>query len=177
MRNKNDQGEGNSVQNQQFYKSTLEAMREQESARHSATKEKIKEAMARPQAKTHDEGFKKVEKPAIPPSHDKTQEEQELEEISIAGRTKMTVPKKGSQDALAKAELDVGSPPKQKTEPKTDEQIEADEKRAREAEAKSELNLILKKAPGTLLSIPVGKDPVPPWLDNNEEFRLMFLHL
>ncbi|KAJ6150810.1 hypothetical protein N7470_007404 [Penicillium chermesinum] len=138
-------GEGRSVQNQQFYRSTLEAMRAKEAARHLATKEKIQEAMARPQA-VHG-GHEKAEKVAVPVVKEKGSDEQDTEEVSIAGRTKMTVPKKGSQDS-SNAELD----PSSFAHPSSEEQKEAEDRKAREAEAKSELNYILKQAPVIIFS-------------------------
>lgn len=119
-------------------------MKAKEAARHSATKEKIQEAMARPQAGGYSDPYAKVEKPVIPSKEKESDKEmEELEEISIAGRTKMTVPKKGSQDSLVDPALDPSS-----FSESTEEQKEAAARKVREAEAKAELNVILKKAPG-----------------------------
>lgn len=72
---------------------------------------------------------------AVPPAGD-----EETEDISIAGRTKMTVPKQ--QDTDVKNVLSESAPEK------SEEEKEREEKEKKEVEAKSELNDILKRAPG-----------------------------
>ncbi|KAJ5909087.1 hypothetical protein N7495_001769 [Penicillium taxi] len=126
-------GEANKIQNQKFYQSTLEAMRAKEEAKHSTTKEKIQEAIAKPAVQHAVPKVENVEaeRPAV------LENEQEMEEIPIAGRTKMTVPKKGVQESSS------GSTPKEQA-------AEADP-----LDAKSELDSILKRSPSMFTLSPV----------------------
>lgn len=77
-----------------------------------------------------------IERPAVPPAKDNAVE---MEEIPIAGRTKMTVPKyKGSPDS-ASSDAD--------SESSSEEAVD-------HLDAKSELNSILKRSPSmTSLSV------------------------
>lgn len=86
-----------------------------------------------------------VEKAAVPPAT----ENEDTEEIPIAGRTKMTVPKKGSQDTPSEVQSDVKSEEEKEREEKA--KREREEKERKEAEAKTELNAILKRAPSMFL--------------------------
>ncbi|KAJ6036108.1 hypothetical protein N7540_000387 [Penicillium herquei] len=139
-------GEGSSIQNQQFYKSTLEAMKAKEDAKQAAKDAlKIKPA--------------DVEKPAVPVANVAIEE---MEEIPIAGRTKMTVPKK--QEAFGSAQVvpvpasgsgsgvgaGVGSGSSSESETKKTEEEEKEEEE--KLDAKTELNDILKRAPIIIFS-------------------------
>ncbi|CAG8176970.1 unnamed protein product [Penicillium salamii] len=139
-------GEASKIQNQKFYRSTVDAMKAKE-ANHAKTQEKIQNAMHAPGGSagtgagagavagngagdgTHDAPAPKV---AIPPANEET------EDIPIAGRTKMTVPKKGT-------EVTEGGESAQSEEDK-----EREIKEQKEADAKSELNDILKRAPSMM---------------------------
>ncbi|CAG8381904.1 unnamed protein product [Penicillium salamii] len=142
-------GEASKIQNQKFYRSTVDAMKAKE-ANHAKTQEKIQNAMHAPGssgagtgagagavagngagAGTNDAPAPKV---AIPPANEET------EEIPIAGRTKMTVPKKGTEVKEGQGES-----------AQSEEDKEREIKEQKEADAKSELNDILKRAPGTLV--------------------------
>ena len=80
-----------------------------------------------------------VEKAAVPPAI----EDEDTEDVPIAGRTKMTVPKKANQDTSSEVQSEI----------KSEEEKEREEKERKEAEATTELNAILKRAPGMPLSI------------------------
>lgn len=111
------------------------------------TKDKIQDAMARPAvapANNADDSEK-----AVPVVNVKGNEE--MEEIPIAGRTKMTVPKKGSQDTLSSEQ---GSD-KAVSEGESDKKTSGDDEEKTKEEkdkldAKAELNAILKRAPSML---------------------------
>ncbi|KAF7720085.1 Glutaredoxin domain-containing protein [Penicillium ucsense] len=130
-------GEASKIQNQKFYRSTLAAMRAKEEAKHTDSK-----------GGTHLEGAQKpgagskvivddVERPAVPAAKAANSKGDEVEEISIAGRTKMTVPKaKGGQ-------VDGGEKTKENGEEKETPE---------ELDAKTELNDILKRAPVIIFS-------------------------
>ncbi|CAG8885784.1 unnamed protein product [Penicillium egyptiacum] len=75
-----------------------------------------------------------VEQAAVPPAT----ENEDTEEVPIAGRTKMTVPKKANQDVPSEVQSEI----------KSEEEKEREDKERKEAEAKTELNAILKRAPG-----------------------------
>lgn len=77
-----------------------------------------------------------AEKPAVPVAN----VGDDMEEISIAGRTKMTVPKKVSQDALS-TEQGSGSASDSESDIKKPEEEEP------KLDPKTELNAILKRAP------------------------------
>ncbi|KAJ5583644.1 hypothetical protein N7535_002264 [Penicillium sp. DV-2018c] len=77
-----------------------------------------------------------AQKPAIPPATG----DEDTEEIPIAGRTKMTVPKKGNQPAEVQKAV------------KSEEEKEREEKEQKEADATAELNGILKRSPVIIFS-------------------------
>jgi glutaredoxin len=131
------QGEGSSIQNQKFYKSTLEAMRAKENAKH----EKAQDAVTKPAVAQAES----AEKPAVPVAN----VGDDMEEIPIAGRTKMTVPKKVSQDSLS-TEQGSGSASASDSESDTKKTEEEEPK----LDAKTELNDILKRAPSMFESKP-----------------------
>ncbi|KAK6815214.1 hypothetical protein RU639_008418 [Aspergillus parasiticus] len=117
------------VQNQKFYQSTVAAIEA-----HTQTKEPGVAAGSSPDEQrlsgnpTHGDAAKPADDqmaPAIPRNGD-----EETEEISIAGRTKMTVPK------------DRNNPERQVQGSGTDERVEA----------KTELNSILKRSPIIIFS-------------------------
>jgi hypothetical protein len=125
-------GEASSIQNQKFYQSTLQAMRAKENAMHAQTEDKIQDAIPRQgsNAAAHVDSAN-VEHPVIPPA----KQSEETEEIPIAGRTKMTIPKnKDVQDSAS-----------------SDSKPEDQEETAEYLEAKTELNSILKQSPGMLV--------------------------
>lgn len=113
------QGDAKYIQNQQFYRSTVKAI---EAQRNAGAAEQPKPVVpqaphpevpkAQPEEPKHDDGQQK--------------QQQEMEEIPIAGRTKMTVPK--NKDDASKQQ---------------EQGHVADEL----AEAKEELNGILKRSP------------------------------
>ncbi|KAJ5630670.1 uncharacterized protein N7484_010770 [Penicillium longicatenatum] len=128
-------GEGSSIQNQKFYKSTLEAMRAKENAKH----EKAQDAVTKPAVAQAES----AEKPAVPVAN----VGDDMEEISIAGRTKMTVPKKVSQDSLSTEQgSGFGSASDSESDTKKTEEEEP------KLDAKTELNDILKRAPIIIFS-------------------------
>lgn len=129
-----EQGEASKIQDQKFYRSTLEAMRANELAKLAKPEQKMQDAIPRQGSLNTANGpadGASMERPVVPPAKDKTEE---MEEIPIAGRTKMTVPKvKDVQDASS----DSGSDgPKEEPADRLD--------------AKSELDSILKRSPGML---------------------------
>ena len=152
------QGEASKIQNQEFYKSTLKAMRAKEDAKNA----KVQQPIVRPGESPNGYGQVQgssgsgsgsgsdVERPAVPAAKGKVNDGaigngrvnengmEEMEEISIAGRTKMTVPKKDSSIQVQGSER-VDSKEKEEMVDHT--------------EAKSELNYILKRAPGMLLTL------------------------
>lgn len=136
------QGEASKIQNQKFYRSTLEAMRAKEEAKHTKPKDKIQDTIVKPGAGAAGAqvGSADVERPAVPVAKVAESKNEEMEEIPIAGRTKMTVPKvKGVQDSS----LNTGGSDEKKTEEKEEETPE-------QLDAKAELNSILKRAPGMI---------------------------
>lgn len=137
------QGEASKIQNQKFYRSTLEAMRAKEEAKHTKPKDKIQDTIVKPGAGAAGAqvGSADIERPAVPVAKVSESKNEEMEEIPIAGRTKMTVPKvKGVQDSSLNTG---GSEEKKKEEEKEEETPE-------QLDAKSELNSILKRAPGMI---------------------------
>ncbi|KAJ5112177.1 hypothetical protein N7532_000222 [Penicillium argentinense] len=128
-------GEASKIQNQEFYQSTLKAMR----AKEAAKKETPQQPIVRPgeNAQGAPAGSANIERPAVPAAKDKVVAgTPEMEDIPIAGRTKMTVPKnkdQGVQDSSRGSE-------------KTEEEV------VDHTEAKSELNDILKRAPVIIFS-------------------------
>jgi hypothetical protein len=117
-------------------------MRAKEEAKHA----KLKDTIVKPGAGTGGAQVDSadVERPAVPVAKVTESESEDMEEISIAGRTKMTVPKvKGVQDSSLNTG---GSDEKKKEEEVKEKQEEAPE----QLDAKSELNSILKRAPGKI---------------------------
>lgn len=108
-------------------------------AKTAKTQEKVQNAMHAPgEIPAGGDAPAEAPKAIVPPAN----ANEDMEEIPIAGRTKMTVPKKGQDTDVAKED---------KSE-KSEEDKEREEKEKKEAEAKSELNDILKRAPGMLCS-------------------------
>ncbi|KAJ5688332.1 hypothetical protein N7536_010951 [Penicillium majusculum] len=139
-------GDASKIQNQKFYRSTLDAMKAKEQAKQAKAQEKIQQPVHAPgQNDAAGAGDRvpiaEVEKAAVPPAT----ENEDTEEIPIAGRTKMTVPKKGSQDTPSEVQSDVKGEEEKEREEKA--KREREEKERKEAEAKTELNAILKRAP------------------------------
>ncbi|PYH82100.1 glutaredoxin [Aspergillus uvarum CBS 121591] len=142
-----------SVQNQQFYRSTVAAMNAQKQAKEAApaaaaanipvpNRNSVKEDLKHPM--TDD----KIA-PAIP----KANPADHMEEIPIAGRTKMTVSKKPGEELEEKQQ----QPQQQQEQPKQEskpQQAEAENDAEAEAHAHAvaELNDILKKAPIIIFS-------------------------
>ncbi|KAJ5517417.1 hypothetical protein N7527_008977 [Penicillium freii] len=133
-------GDASKIQNQKFYRSTLDAMKAKEQAKQAKAQEKIQHPVHAPgQNDAAGAGasdkvpIAEVEKAAVPPATGN----EDTEEIPIAGRTKMTVPKKGSQDRPSEVQSEI----------KSEEEKEREEKERKEAEATTELNAILKRAP------------------------------
>lgn len=128
------QGNAKNIQNQQFYRSTVKAIEAQQNA---ATEE----AVAKVQPKPAVPEVPKPEAPEAPPEKSRDDgDQQEMQDIPIAGRTKMTVPK--NKD----------NAPNQEQAPAVDEF----------AEAKEELNGILKRSPSMcylrfLLPVDIGQ--------------------
>ncbi|KAF4770821.1 hypothetical protein HAV15_012744 [Penicillium sp. str.  len=127
-------GDASKIQNQKFYRSTLDAMKAKEQAKQAKAQEKIQQPVHAPgQNDAAGAGDRvpiaEVEKAAVPPAT----ENEDTEEIPIAGRTKMTV------------QSDVKSEEEKEREEKA--KREREEKERKEAEAKTELNAILKRAP------------------------------
>ncbi|KAL4896377.1 thioredoxin-like protein [Aspergillus ambiguus] len=129
-------GESNTIQNQRFYRSTVAALEA-----HKEAKDAGKAVPAVPAAKPGEGGANAEPdtenndqmQPAIPKSPGGGDSAGEVEEIPIAGRTKMTVPKN-------RHEADPGEP---KDKPQSTEE---------HTEAKAELNAILKRAPIIIFS-------------------------
>ncbi|KAJ5772850.1 hypothetical protein N7457_007746 [Penicillium paradoxum] len=144
-------GEASKIQNQKFYRSTLEAMKAKEQAKHTKAQEKIQHPVHAPgqngaAAANEKVPVAEVEKIAVPPATGN----EETEEIPIAGRTKMTVPKKVNQDAPSEIAPDTKSEEEKEQEAKA--MREREEKGRKEAEATSELNAILKRSPIIIFS-------------------------
>lgn len=148
----NQQGDASKIQNQKFYRSTLDAMKAKEQAKQAKAQEKIQQPVHAPGqngAAGAGAGDKvpiaEVEKAAVPPATGN----EDMEEIPIAGRTKMIIPKKGSQDTPSEVQSDMKSEEEKEHEEKA--KREREEKEKKEAEATTELNAILKRAPGMFL--------------------------
>ncbi|EKV12693.1 Glutaredoxin, eukaryotic/virial [Penicillium digitatum] len=146
-------GDATKIQNQKFYRSTLDAMKAKEQAKQAKTQEKIQKPVHAPGqigAASAVAGDKvpiaEIEKAGAPP----TTENEDTEEIPIAGRTKMTVPKKGNQDTPSEVQSEIKSKEEKEREEKTQRELE--EKERKEAEATTELNAILKRAPVIVFS-------------------------
>ncbi|OQD67286.1 hypothetical protein PENDEC_c040G07172 [Penicillium decumbens] len=125
-------GEASSIQNQKFYRSTLNAMRAKEDAKHAKQQDKIQDAIPRQGSKVEHVDSANSEHPVIPPA----KQSEEMEEISIAGRTKMTVPK--NKDVQGSSS--------------SDSKVEDKEESTDHLDAKSELNSILKRSPVIIFS-------------------------
>ncbi|CAI7582905.1 unnamed protein product [Penicillium glandicola] len=144
-------GDASKIQNQKFYRSTLDAMKAKEQAKQAKAQEKIQDAVHAPgqngaAGTSHNVPVAEVEKPAVPPATG----DEDMEEIPIAGRTKMTVPKKVDQDTPSEGQLDIKSEEEKEREEKA--KREREEKERKEAEATAELNAILKRAPVIVFS-------------------------
>lgn len=117
-------------------------MRAKEEAKHTNPKDKIQDTTVKPGAGAGGAqvGSADVERPAVPLAKGTENKNEEMEEIPIAGRTKMTVPKaKGVQDSS----LNTGASDE-------DKKVEDEKESAEQLDAKSELNSILKRAPGMI---------------------------
>ncbi|KAJ5131744.1 hypothetical protein N7448_005902 [Penicillium atrosanguineum] len=112
-------------------------MRAKEDAKHAKPQDKIQDAIPRQgsNAAAHVDGAND-EHPVIPPANPPAKQSEEMEEIPIAGRTKMTIPK--NKDAQDSSWSDL----------KPEEQEETTD----HLEAKSELNSILKQSPVIIFS-------------------------
>lgn len=122
-------------------------MRAKEEAKHTKFKEKTQDTIVKPGAGVAGAqvGSADIERPAVPMAKGTESKNEEMEEIPIAGRTKMTVPKvKGTQDSS----LNTGGSDEKKIEEKVKE-----EETPEQLDAKSELNSILKRAPGTICAV------------------------
>ncbi|KAJ5289412.1 coiled-coil domain-containing protein 25 [Penicillium atrosanguineum] len=121
-------------------------MRAKEDAKHAKPQDKIQDAIPRQgsNAAAHVDGAND-EHPVIPPANPPAKQSEEMEEIPIAGRTKMTIPK--NKDAQDSSWSDL----------KPEEQEETTD----HLEAKSELNSILKQSPGMLVFVfsPANYEP------------------
>jgi hypothetical protein len=128
-------------------------MKAKEQAKQAKAQEKIQNAMHAPgQNGAAGAGDKapvvEVEKADVPPGTGND----DTEEIPIAGRTKMTVPKKVNQDMPSEVQTEVKSEEEKERELKAKKEREEKEKKEKkEAEATTELNVILKRAPGMFL--------------------------
>lgn len=130
------QTDAEGIQNHKFYKSTVNAMDE---ARAAAAQKSTTNNNAHIQkldfdAVTPDERVLKGEQETI--DNAPKDKAEEMEEISVAGRAKMQVPKQREDQKPA-------------AEPKQPQETDAESKE--DTEAKSELNVILKRSPSMLL--------------------------
>lgn len=121
-------------------------MKVKEQAKHAKAQEKIQHPVHAPgengAVATNDKvPIADVEKIAVPPATGN----EDTEEIPIAGRTKMTVPKKANQDSQSDIVLEAKS--KEEKEQEESASREQGEER-KKAEATTELNAILKRSPG-----------------------------
>ncbi|KAJ9317263.1 glutaredoxin domain protein [Paecilomyces variotii] len=124
------------LQNQRFYRSTVQAMDAHAAAKDSASDDSSLFRKLQPNRTPP------VDKEALKANQDKSgaspqDSDQEMEEISIAGRTKMQVPKPKSSVAPVEQKEE---PKKEKTEPEDDPEI------------RDELNGILKMSPIIIFS-------------------------
>ncbi|KAF7180207.1 hypothetical protein CNMCM7691_009374 [Aspergillus felis] len=125
-------GDAGTIQNQRFYRSTVAAIDAHREAKEAASKQNVQPQKPAPSKPVEENAKPVVEeadrvKVAIPKGAS-----EEMEEIPIAGRTKMTVPKNKNQD-----------PPKQEPAPASSED---------DSEVKNELNAILKRSPIVIFS-------------------------
>ena len=147
-------------------------MKAKEQAKQAKAQEKIQHPVHAP---GHDDAagagagdkvpIAEVEKAAVPPATGN----EDTEEIPIAGRTKMTVPKKGSQDRPSEVQSEIKSEEEKEREEKAKREREEkakrerEEKERKEAEATTELNAILKRAPSMFLF------PSPLFISRNQD--------
>ncbi|EAW22959.1 glutaredoxin [Aspergillus fischeri NRRL 181] len=125
-------GDAGTIQNQRFYRSTVAAIDAHREAKEAASKQNVQPQKPAPPKPVEENAKPVVQeadgvKAAIPKGAS-----EEMEEIPIAGRTKMTVPKNRNQDS-----------PKQEPAPASSED---------DPEAKNELNAILKRSPIVIFS-------------------------
>ncbi|RHZ66223.1 glutaredoxin [Aspergillus thermomutatus] len=125
-------GDAGTIQNQRFYRSTVAAIEAHRETKEAASKQDVQPQKPAPQKPVEENVKPVVEeadtvKVAIPKGAS-----EEMEEISIAGRTKMTVPKNKDQDSS-------------KQEP-------AQASSEDDSEVKNELNAILKRSPIVIFS-------------------------
>ncbi|OJI97678.1 hypothetical protein ASPVEDRAFT_303883 [Aspergillus versicolor CBS 583.65] len=156
-------GESQSVQNQKFYQSTVAAINAEKANTGNAGAGHHPPNTNKDQP---DEGYTYVDRgddkqePAIPKAQPEVQEQpkapedQDTEEIPIAGRTKMTVPKGKDPDngrVGAEAEAEAENVP---TKDKEDEQEKKKQQELEDEQAKvkAELNGILKRSPIIIFS-------------------------
>lgn len=133
-------------------------MKAKEDAKHAKTKEKIQDAMAHPGVNGGGTPADKadIQRPAVPVAKEKEEKEKvEMEEIPIAGRTKMTVPKNKDQDDQGIQDSPSNSGP----EPPKEEVVD-------HRDVKSELNAILKKSPSTSNPPVIQVSTAPPSIEN-----------
>lgn len=128
-------------------------MKAKELAKHAKAQEKIQKPVHAPGQNGAGAGaaddkvpVAAVERVAVPLATEK----EDTEEISIAGRTKMTVPKKANQDAPSEIQPEAKSEEEKDREEKA--MREREEKERKEAEATGELNAILKRSPSMFSS-------------------------
>lgn len=122
-------------------------MRAKEAAKHTKAKDKLLDTVVKPGAVGAQVGSADIERPAVPVAKGTESKSEEMEEIPIAGRTKMTVPKaKSVQDSSLNTEVSDEKKKKEKAKA-------ADEESTEQLDAKSELNSILKRAPGMIYAI------------------------
>ncbi|KAL4905707.1 hypothetical protein BDW74DRAFT_151863 [Aspergillus multicolor] len=156
-------GDSESVQNQKFYQSTVTAINaEKEAAGNIKTGSHLPPTdKEHPSFKSSDEYTYVVsddqEQPAIPRAQPDTQQQLDIpekegtEEISIAGRTKMTISKEkgrdGEAETYAESEAVPGVDDEVEKEKQKQQQLENEQK-----ETKAELNDILKRSPIIIFS-------------------------
>ena len=128
-------------------------MRAKEAAKHTKAKDKFQDTVVKPGAGAGagavgaQVGSPDIERPAVPVAKGTKSKSEEMEEIPIAGRTKMTVPKaKSVQDSSLDTEVSDEKRKKEKGKA-------ADEESTEQLDAESELNSILKRAPGMICAL------------------------
>ncbi|OJJ49546.1 hypothetical protein ASPZODRAFT_109016 [Penicilliopsis zonata CBS 506.65] len=146
------------IQDQKFYRSTVEAMKVKEAEKHSALEKGDKTVF--PKLQPAQQVQQPVDKEAVaanaqamkntvntPSSSSKGASEQseEMEEISIAGRTKMTVPKQKDTESKDVTK-EQGAGDDAKKEEKKEQENDAYH------QAKDELNTIFKRSPVIIFS-------------------------
>ncbi|KAL4914199.1 thioredoxin-like protein [Aspergillus aurantiobrunneus] len=150
--------ENQSIQNQKFYQSTVAAINAEKMTKENA---KTEGGLSHADKEQPNEGYNHVvgdddkEEPAIPKAQPEPQQQfkdpnnQDTEEIPIAGRTIMTVTKEKGDHDESEAETGVVSVKEDDPEEggKKQEQIEDDQRKV-----KDELNVILKRSPIIIFS-------------------------